>query len=143
MRSCNQSLTILMSMTHHAFTAQKITFTKARRRPGIVPIRCFFLTGELRQIKGITENIYQRLIPYVCVLPTTELSINLNMLTENDIPIFRALFLNNITDADARVLLQKAEGRLANHGCISLLGAAGFLRREASGCSGERASLSL
>lgn len=42
MRSCNQLLTILMSMTHHAFTAQKITFTKARRRPGIVPIRCFF-----------------------------------------------------------------------------------------------------
>ena len=66
-----------------------------------------FLTGELRQIKGITENIYQRLIPYVCVLPTSELSINLNMLTENDIPLFRALFLNNITDADARVLLQK------------------------------------
>ncbi|WP_261289776.1 type II secretion system protein GspK, partial [Escherichia coli] len=31
----------------------------------------------------------------------------LNMLTENDIPLFRALFLNNITDADARVLLQK------------------------------------
>ncbi len=110
MRSCNQLLTILMSMTHHAFTAQKITFTKARRRPGIVPIRCFFLTGELRQIKGITENIYQRLIPYVCVLPTTELSINLNMLTENDIPLFRALFLNNITDADARVLLQKRPG---------------------------------
>ncbi|MBA1723111.1 type II secretion system protein K, partial [Escherichia coli] len=53
-----------------------------------------FLTGELRQIKGITENIYQRLIPYVCVLPTSELSINLNMLTENDIPLFRALFLN-------------------------------------------------
>ncbi len=67
-----------------------------------------FLTGELRQIKGITENIYQRLIPYVCVLPTSELNINLNMLTENDIPLFRALFLNNITDADARVLLQKA-----------------------------------
>lgn len=70
-----------------------------------------FLTGELRQIKGITENIYQRLIPYVCVLPTTELSINLNMLTENDIPLFRALFLNNITDADARVLLQKGRGK--------------------------------
>ncbi len=52
------------------------------------------------------------------------------MLTENDIPLFRALFLNNITDADARVLLQKA-GRLAHHRCISLLGAAGFLRREA------------
>ena len=50
---------------------------------------------------------FHRLIPYVCVLPTSELSINLNMLTENDIPLFRALFLNNITDADARVLLQK------------------------------------
>lgn len=66
-----------------------------------------FLTGELRQIKGITENIYQRLIPYVCVLPTSELSINLNMLTENDIPLFRALFLNNITDADAPGLITK------------------------------------
>lgn len=32
------------------------------------------------------------------------------MLTENDIPLFRALFLNNITDADARVLLQKRPG---------------------------------
>lgn len=50
---------------------------------------------------GAEDSFYQSL------LPTTELSINLNMLTENDIPLFRALFLNNITDADARVLLQK------------------------------------
>lgn len=125
------------------FHGAEDSFYQSQTPPRHSANQMLFLTGELRQIKGITENIYQRLIPYVCVLPTTELSINLNMLTENDIPLFRALFLNNITDADARVLLQKAEGRLANHGCISLLGAAGFLRCEATGCSGEKASLSL
>lgn len=125
------------------FHGAEDNFYQSQTPPRHSANQMLFLTGELRQIKGITENIYQRLIPYVCVLPTTELSINLNMLTENDIPLFRALFLNNITDADARLITKKAQGRLANHGCISLLGAAGFLRREASGSSGERASLSL
>lgn len=89
------------------FHGAEDNFYQSQTPPRHSANQMLFLTGELRQIKGITENIYQRLIPYVCVLPTTELSINLNMLTENDIPIFRALFLNNITDADARVLLQK------------------------------------
>lgn len=89
------------------FHGAEDNFYQSQTQPRHSANQMLFLTGELRQIKGITENIYQRLIPYVCVLPTTELSINLNMLTENDIPIFRALFLNNITDADARVLLQK------------------------------------
>ncbi|HBH7360582.1 TPA: type II secretion system minor pseudopilin GspK [Escherichia coli] len=89
------------------FHGAEDSFYQSQTSPRHSANQMLFLTGELRQIKGITENIYQRLIPYVCVLPTTELSINLNMLTENDIPLFRALFLNNITDADARVLLQK------------------------------------
>ncbi|HAV8333881.1 TPA: type II secretion system minor pseudopilin GspK [Escherichia coli] len=89
------------------FHGAEDSFYQSQTLPRHSANQMLFLTGELRQIKGITENIYQRLIPYVCVLPTTELSINLNMLTENDIPLFRALFLNNITDADARVLLQK------------------------------------
>ncbi|MDZ8585326.1 type II secretion system minor pseudopilin GspK [Escherichia coli] len=89
------------------FHGAEDSFYQSQTPPRHSTNQMLFLTGELRQIKGITENIYQRLIPYVCVLPTTELSINLNMLTENDIPLFRALFLNNITDADARVLLQK------------------------------------
>ncbi|EMQ1751594.1 type II secretion system minor pseudopilin GspK [Escherichia coli] len=89
------------------FHGAEDSFYQSQTQPRHSANQMLFLTGELRQIKGITENIYQRLIPYVCVLPTTELSINLNMLTENDIPLFRALFLNNITDADARVLLQK------------------------------------
>ena len=89
------------------FHGAEDSFYQSQTPPRHSANQMLFLTGELRQIKGITENIYQRLIPYVCVLPTSELSINLNMLTENDIPLFRALFLNNITDADARVLLQK------------------------------------
>ena len=89
------------------FHGAEDNFYQSQTPPRHSANQMLFLTGELRQIKGITENIYQRLIPYVCVLPTSELSINLNMLTENDIPLFRALFLNNITDADARVLLQK------------------------------------
>lgn len=86
------------------FHGAEDNFYQSQTPPRHSANQMLFLTGELRQIKGITENIYQRLIPYVCVLPTSELSINLNMLTENDIPLFRALFLNNITDADARVL---------------------------------------
>lgn len=81
------------------FHGAEDSFYQSQTPPRHSANQMLFLTGELRQIKGITENIYQRLIPYVCVLPTTELSINLNMLTENDIPLFRALFLNNITDA--------------------------------------------
>lgn len=65
----------------------------------------FFLIGELCQIKGIIENIYQWFILYVCVFSIMEFSINFNMLMENDISIFRVLFFNNIMDVDVRVLL--------------------------------------
>lgn len=65
----------------------------------------FFLIGELCQIKGIIENIYQWFILYVCVFSIMEFSINFNMLMENDISIFRVLFFNNIMDVDVWVLL--------------------------------------
>lgn len=66
-----------------------------------------FLNGELHGIKGMTDSLYQKIAPYICVQPTTRLTININALTEKDAPLLMALFLNDITESDARVLLRK------------------------------------
>ncbi len=100
------------------FHAQKITFTKARRRPGIVPIRCFS-DRRIASDKRHNRKHLSAVIPYVCVLPTTELSINLNMLRRT---IFRSSErYSSITSRmlTSGLITKKAQGRLANHGCIS------------------------
>lgn len=66
-----------------------------------------FLPGELRGIKGMTDKIYQKIVPYLCVYPTDTLTININSLSEKNAPLLMALFLNSITESDALALLRK------------------------------------
>jgi general secretion pathway protein K len=66
-----------------------------------------FLISELRDIKGMTDKIYQKIVPYLCARPTNQLAININSLTEKNAPLLMALFLNDITESDALALLHK------------------------------------
>lgn len=59
--------------------------------------------SELRAVRGVTPEIYARLRPYVCALPTTELSpINLNTLKPETAVVLTALSLGVIPEATAR-----------------------------------------
>lgn len=57
--------------------------------------------NEIRQVKGISEDIYQNLKPYICALPNELNLINLNSISPLKPKILVALSENKISDQDA------------------------------------------
>ena len=66
-----------------------------------------FLPTEVRKINGMTDALYQKLAPFICTRFSSDLAININTLTEQQAPLLAALFLNNISLSDAKMLLKK------------------------------------
>lgn len=58
--------------------------------------------SELRALRGYTPEVYERLRRYVCALPTTELSVNVNTLEPEDAPVLSMLTEGELDPARAR-----------------------------------------
>lgn len=58
--------------------------------------------SELRAIRGYDADVYARLRPYVCALPTPAQSVNINSLHANDAPVVVALTAGLVSLTDAR-----------------------------------------
>lgn len=63
--------------------------------------------SELRIISGVDTSLYRKLLPYVCVLPTSTLLVNINTLRESQGALLAALFLKDLDTLPATKLLQK------------------------------------
>ena len=62
--------------------------------------------GELRALVGMTPDLYRRLSPYLCALPTSDLSpINLNTLTPDQAPLLAMLAPGQLSLEKARSLI--------------------------------------
>lgn len=62
--------------------------------------------SELRAVAGVTPDIYERLKPWICALPTTDLSpINVNTLTPEQAPLLSMLLPDKLSPDRARALL--------------------------------------
>ncbi len=53
--------------------------------------------SELRELKGIDRERYQRLAPQLCVFPDAELRINPDSVNESRLPLLRAMLMNSVT----------------------------------------------
>lgn len=63
--------------------------------------------SELRAIRAMTPALYAKLRPYVCALPTSELSpINVNTLNSDQLPVLAGLIENKLTVSQLRTLLR-------------------------------------
>ena len=63
----------------------------------------FAEASELRALRGVTPQIYERLRPWVCALPTTQLSpININTLLPTQVPLLAMLAPAQLSIAEAR-----------------------------------------
>jgi len=63
--------------------------------------------SELRAVAGVTPALYDRLRPWVCALPTTDLSpINVNTLLPDRAPLVAMLIPGRLDPARARAMLQ-------------------------------------
>lgn len=74
---------------------------------GLAANQLLLSASEVRQVHGMTETIFQNLSPFICAQFSNVISININSLTEQDAPLLSALFLNEISDNDAKTLLRK------------------------------------
>ncbi|MBG6246769.1 MULTISPECIES: type II secretion system minor pseudopilin GspK [Symbiopectobacterium] len=63
--------------------------------------------SELRMVQGVDAALYQRLLTFVCALPTQKLQININTLRDYQAPLLSALFLNTLNAEQAKTLLQQ------------------------------------
>ncbi|MFC0228498.1 type II secretion system minor pseudopilin GspK [Serratia aquatilis] len=63
--------------------------------------------SELRMVYGVDAALYQRLLPYVCALPTQTLLLNINTLRTAQGPLLAALFLAELSPQEAEQLLQQ------------------------------------
>lgn len=62
--------------------------------------------SELRAVAGVTPEIYEKLRPWVCALPTTDLSpINVNTLAPEQAPLLAMLMPETLPPERARALL--------------------------------------
>lgn len=68
--------------------------------------------SELRAVKGVDDEIYDRLRPWVCALPTSRLSpINVNTLTAEDAPLLVMLTDGRIGESQARAAIGRMPPR--------------------------------
>ncbi len=65
----------------------------------------FFDITELRDVKGMTEEIFQKLKPYICAFNSVETKININSLNPFYPNILVALSSNALSDLEARNIL--------------------------------------
>lgn len=62
--------------------------------------------SELRAVKGVDDDLYRRLRPYVCALPTSRLSpLNVNALTPEQAPLLMMLTDNALGPERARAVI--------------------------------------
>ena len=67
--------------------------------------------SELRAVNGVTPAIYNRLRPWLCALPVTDMSpININTLTAEQGPLLAMLVPLTMSDATARRILAQRPG---------------------------------
>ena len=62
--------------------------------------------SELRKVKGMTEDIYKKMEPYICTLPTRMSFININSLSPLKPKILVALSENKLSDQEAISILE-------------------------------------
>jgi general secretion pathway protein K len=64
--------------------------------------------SELRAVAGVTPELYDRIRPWVCALPVTDLSpLNVNTLLPEQAPLLAMLLPSKLTPGAARALLQR------------------------------------
>lgn len=65
----------------------------------------FFDISELRTIRGMTPSLYKKISPWLCVLASDQLLINVSTLTPDSAPLLAALLLNDQDPDTVRHLL--------------------------------------
>ena len=77
-------------------------------RPPYLPPRDWMADiSELRAVNGVSAEIFNKVKPLLCAIPTTTLAVNVNTLYESQAAILVGLFAPRLSLSDAQALLQE------------------------------------
>ncbi|WP_028024306.1 type II secretion system minor pseudopilin GspK [Enterovibrio calviensis] len=80
---------------------------EARSIPHVAPNGLIADISEWRAIHGVTREIYEKVSPLLCAIPSNQLVVNVNTLTEDDAPILTALLHPNLSEDQAKQLINE------------------------------------
>ncbi|MDD1796171.1 type II secretion system minor pseudopilin GspK [Enterovibrio makurazakiensis] len=80
---------------------------EARPIPHVAPNGLIADISEWRAINGVTREIYEKVSPLLCAIPSNKLVVNINTLTEEDAPILTALLHPNLSEDQAKQLINE------------------------------------
>lgn len=90
-------------------------FYRTRKPVSFSADRLLLSLSELKQIKGMTPALYEEMASQLCVLPTTDLKINVSTLTRQQAPLVSALYLGEISVSNVqRLFTDKANKEWSN-----------------------------
>lgn len=90
-------------------------FYRTRNPESYSANRLLLSLSELKQIKGMTPELYEEIATQLCVLPTTDLHINVSTLTPEKAPLVTALYLGEISVSNVkRLFIEKANQGWSN-----------------------------
>ncbi len=81
----------------------------ARRMPHVAPNSYIADISEWRAVNAVSQNMYEKVSPFLCAIPTNNLLINVNTLSEDDGPILAALFHPMLTVDQAKQLIESRD----------------------------------
>ncbi len=108
--------------TRSSYSAED-QFYIAQKNPRVTNKNIFYDKSELRAINGMTAELYRRIEPLICALPTTDFKISINMLEEKQAPVLAALFLGSLS-------LEEAVALIKNRPSYGWDSSAGFFRED-------------
>ncbi|WP_369700101.1 type II secretion system minor pseudopilin GspK [Grimontia sp. AD028] len=78
---------------------------EARPVPHVAPNSFIADISEWRAINGVTQDMFDKVGSLLCAIPSDKLVVNVNTLTEEDAPILSAIFHPNLSEDQAKELI--------------------------------------
>ena len=95
------------SNTYTAHGAEDHHYSNNNVMPHLANNYRFYDKTELRQIYGMTDELYRRIEHMVCALPNNEFKISVNLMDKRYSPLISALMLKEISVEDAARILEE------------------------------------
>lgn len=61
---------------------------------------------EWRAVAGVSADVANKILPYLCVLPTTQLAVNVNTIPKDRYELLAALFIDQLPEDQAKNILE-------------------------------------
>lgn len=78
----------------------------ARRIPHVAPNSYIGDISEWRAVNAVSRAMYAKVSPFLCAIPSSNVQINVNTLSEDDAPILAAFFHPDLNEDQAKQLIE-------------------------------------